>query len=99
MYFLHDLLLFFGVRLQVAIMTTRCQALTILVLPDVTRRDLIASELWAFFPPQIDSKDFFFFLGVACLEYNFRESPGVSEKERLAEEFLSRQHCNFSEHT
>lgn len=91
---------FFRVRLQVTIMTTRCQALTSLVIPDVTRRDLkaVASELWAFFPLKLTPR-IFFFLGVACLEYNFGESPGVAEKERLAQEFLSRQHFNFSEHT
>lgn len=61
MYFLHGLLLFFHVRLQVTIMTTRCQALTILVLPDVTRRDLkaVASELWAFFPLKLTPRIFF----------------------------------------
>lgn len=43
-------------------------------------------QLWAFFSLQINSR-VFFFLGVACLDYNFGVSPGVANKKRL-DQFL-----------
>lgn len=44
-----------------------------------------------FFFLNLDSGVCFFFLGVACLDFNSGVSPGVVEKERRALESVSRQ--------
>lgn len=46
---------------------------------------LQASKLWAFFFLLKLTPEYFFSLGVACLDYNFGVLPVVAEKERLSQ--------------